>query len=151
MNLEEREALLAEGQKLKYAFRLAEALEVFLRLEKIQEESEPDVGRRALHLNRIASVALRLHRYPEAERAARKCVEIHLAAGLPIDTRYATYLGMLAGVLAERGKLDEAVPFQRESNAIHERFLEPDSSFLMWRRIDLLHMQQGRIGKYIGR
>lgn len=151
MNVEERRAMLEEGSRLKDARQRAEALELWLQLEKIQDEHEPDARQRCLHLNRIAYLSLCCSRWAEAERAARKCVELYRSAELPFLKGLPTYLSMLAGVLAERGKFDEAVPFQREANELHKQFLDPDSSYLIWRHIDLLDMQRGKVGRYIDR
>jgi hypothetical protein len=86
----------------------------------------------------------------KAERAARRCLTTCRDTAVGAE-RYATYLFMLAAVLAECGKFDEAIAYGEEAVALFGRLYGESDSFVEFRKRDLQHMRDGVLRRYIER
>jgi len=56
---------------------------------------------------------------------------------------------MLAGVLAEEGKFQEAIAFAEQGRELYAAFLGDTDSYVQKRRADIDRMRRGNIGSYL--
>jgi tetratricopeptide (TPR) repeat protein len=99
------------ASRLKGAGKYPEALAVRLELERVLAEANAPDRDQASNLNMIAYLGACIGRLSDAERAARKSLEIYAPVAKDSDAVLATYTGMLAAVLAESRKFDEAAEY----------------------------------------
>lgn len=145
------DAIDCRARDFKFYGRFEEALCARLTLEKAYERSGTERTFQAANLNWIACLAMQLNRRSTAERAARKCVEIYSPICTPNDEKLATYYSMLAAVLAESLKFEEAVDFYKKSIDIFENNHGSDSEFVRDRKSDLNDIRNHQIKYYIER
>jgi hypothetical protein len=131
-----------QAQELKCVHRdYAGALRLRLELERLHGQTGGSVTRQARNLNMMARVAVHAGAFGEAERAARKCLELYRPLAIGSDERLATYLMMLAVVLAEAGKFGEAVVHGERAVAIFTANHGERDSFVADRRRDIERMR----------
>jgi len=124
-----------------------------LRIRKQLEEglswcgAEPLV--QANNLNQIAFLEMCARNLAGAERAARRCLEIYSPVAREVAERIATYKWMLAGVLAESQKFEEASRMAGEAIEIFAKNHGYDDGFVVDRRTDLEAMRNGQVREYI--
>ena len=139
----------ASFHKVKGEF--AEALRMRQDLEQLMISSGLDASKQATNLNYIAFLALCVGDFAEAERAARRTLEVYSDVSEPSSEKKATYLSMLSSVLAERGSFEDAVRFGEESVAIFEvNHPDGDDWVARW-KCDIDRMRLHDPGPYIDR
>jgi tetratricopeptide (TPR) repeat protein len=121
--------LKSRGFDLKDQERYQDAIKSFRDVQGILDEEHASPKRKAMNLNYIAFLAYLARDLEQAEQAARDYLttyEPFLSPGqdirsvsIPDDPHPAeslgTYYGMLAGILAERRKFEEAEPYAERS------------------------------------
>jgi hypothetical protein len=138
-----------EAARLKMQRRFADALCLRLQLEQLYEQHGVGAKEQASNLNWIASLGVRAGNLEEAERVARKCVEIYRPVSTERDQLLATYISMLSAVLAEKREFDEAVTHGDEAVALFARILGENDSFVQYRRMDVERMRRRDTGPYL--
>jgi tetratricopeptide (TPR) repeat protein len=139
----------SEAGRLKMKGRFVDALRLRLQLEELYERHAIGAVEQSLNLNWIASLAVRTGNLDEAERAARKCLEIYRPVATDRDNRLATYLCMLSAVLAERREFDEAVTRGEEAVVLFAQIHGENSSFVQYRRVDIDRMRRKDTRPYL--
>lgn len=129
----------------------AGALRLRLELEQRLQELGATVGEQTSNFNWIAFFAVCTGDLGEAERAAKECVELYRPRAGDRDEKWATYLMMLADILAERGKFEDAVPHAEAAVAIFAANHGEDSAFVQGCRRDLRRMRSRDGGQYLDR
>jgi hypothetical protein len=130
----------------------AGALRLRLELELRLNELGATVVEQTSNLSWIAFFAVCTGNLGEAERAARRCVDLYRPqARGDRDERWATYLMMLADILAEREKFEDAVPYAEAAVAIFAANHGEDSAFVQGRRRDVRRMRARDLGQYLDR
>ncbi|MCA9069941.1 MAG: tetratricopeptide repeat protein [Planctomycetaceae bacterium] len=145
------DAIDFKARENKSCGRFKEALQARRTLEKAYERYGADITTQVTNLNWIAYLAMQLDFLPEAERAARKCVEFYEPLATPYDEKLATYYSMLAAVLAESLLFSEAIKVYERAIAIFENKLGKDSDYVKDRKRVLQDMRNGEIRHYIKR
>jgi hypothetical protein len=136
------EDLERQAQNLKWVQRdYVGALHLRLELERLHGRTGASVTQQVKNLNMMAHVAVHAGALGEAERAARKCLELYGPLATDNDERLATYLMMLACVLAERGKFEEAVVHGEQAVAIFRVNHGEQDSFVAYRKLDIERMR----------
>lgn len=148
--MEELRDLKIRASQLKHTGQYDTALAIRLRLEQRQIEAEATVEDRALNLNWIAYLGVRCGNLKEAERAARQCLRTYGPIAAPDDPTLATYISMLAMVLAESSQFDDAICF---AETAIDRFVQSghDAAFVEARRYEVARMRRGEPGPYLER
>lgn len=138
-----------QAEELKQQHKYADALRLRLELERLYEREDAGPVEQSLNLNWIAFLGVHSRDLAEAERAARKCVEIYRPVATHRDQHLATYLFMLATVLAEKREFDEAIVPGEEALALFAQFLGESNSFVQYRRKDIERMRQKDTQPYV--
>lgn len=136
---------------LKISGDYSGALQLRLELELLHSQLNSNPSRQSRNLNQIAYLGVHLGKLREAERAAGRCLEIYRPISVAPDETLATYLFMLAAVLAESGKFDEAVSVGEEAVAIFAERHGEDSSFVQFRKKDIMRMRNKDTAPYLDR
>lgn len=138
-----------EAQRLKGAYDYSGALQARLKLEQLHRQfNEPPV-QQSKNLNFIAFLGVHTRNLDEAERAARLCLELYRAVAEKKDEKLATYIMMLAAVLAENRKFEEAVIFGEEAVALFARNHGDNDSFVQYRKRDVERMRNKDTRPYL--
>lgn len=129
----------------------ANALALRQEVERLQMAEGTVATDVAKNLNWIAFFAVCVGDLAEAERAARRCVEVFATVPNGASETMATYLSMLSGVLAESGKFGEAVLFGDRAVSIFAANHGDDSQFVKYGRLDVDRMRREEPGPYVDR
>jgi hypothetical protein len=142
--------LEVQARDLKNADRYSEAFAVRLRLEQLHVEGNSPVRDQIGNLNWLAYLGVHTGNLADAERAARKCLDLYRAVAGAADEKLATYTMMLSAVLAEAGKFSEAA---RTGDVAVELFVASghDAEFVQQRRADVTRMRRGEPTRYLDR
>lgn len=121
----------------------AAALSLLLKYEAAQSQTDRDPYEQAKSLNHIAYLAMLAKDLPQAERSARKCLEVFGPPATHRDEEYAAYLMMLASVLAEQQQFEQAIPLAEEALSHFSNAFGEKSRFVQDRKKDLDRLRQG--------
>jgi len=119
-----------EAQDLKEAGDYFGALRLRLKLEQKHQQINECQTQQSRNLNYIAFLAIHTGNVNEAERAARRCLELYRPIAKTHDEKLATYVMMLACVLAESRKFEEAVTIGEEGVAMYAKILGKSNSYV---------------------
>jgi len=143
-------AMEKQAQYLKSGGNCADALQLRLALERLYDQDGGAIADQSRNLNYIAFIAILLGDAFEAERAARKCVQLYRSS--PSDyEELATYVMMLSSVLAEGRRFDEAAGYGEEALQLFSRLFGETNSFVQARKADVEDMRHQTIRPYIDR
>ena len=139
--------LIHHAQTRKFAGDYAGALQLRLQAEQLLASAPAEA--QASNYNMISFLAVNLRDLVEAERAARRALELYTATTDVPDWISATYTFMLASILATAGRFEEAVPI---GETAIDMFVATDhnATFVDARRAELQHMRQHRQIQYVG-
>lgn len=87
--------------------------------------------------NYIAYINKELNDLSAAEEAARRSLDLYVLNNGDHDVVAATYMGMLASILAKQGRYDEALPLAERDFELHKIALGEGHSYLRVLRCDL--------------
>jgi tetratricopeptide (TPR) repeat protein len=138
--------LQSEARRLKAVGDYAGALRLRLQLERLHADGGASAVEQAKNLNQLAHVAVHTGAVQEAERAARKCVELYRPIALEHDETLATYMMMLSVVLAIAGKFEEAVRYGEEALETFKLNHGEHDSFVTDRKKDIERMRRREAG-----
>ena len=111
---------MAEGQRLRYAGRHADAAESFRQAVRLIERSSPGSVRLAAALNSLALEYDTLARYPDAEANYRRALSILEHSAAKDNTDYALTLANLGGLYASTGKVARGERMLAEAIALFD-------------------------------
>ena len=131
--------------------KYADALRLRLEIEQRKDQTQTGPAEQAKNLNWIAFLAVCAGDLEEAERAAKKCLEVYRIASSEKNEKYATYVMMLAMVLAESGKFDEAIAHGEEAVALFSQLHDEGDSFVEFRKHDIQRMRAKELPPYLER
>lgn len=114
-------------------------------IASILEEAGADPKRVANALNYLAALNLQLKRYSVAETYARRSVFYYEEHGAEDREALATYVQLLAWILAFQGRYEEAIPCAERAIAEYSVFHTPDDDFLTQRKAELEDLRNGRV------
>ena len=140
-----------QASTAKHERRFRDALRLRVELDALLTSIDAPLAERCSNLNMMAFLGLQIGDYATAERAARSCVELYQCVDEKKSESWATYLSMLASVLAERGNFDEAVGFGESAFKQFALNHSPNSEFLKYRSLALERMRSKWLGYYIDR
>lgn len=143
------ERIESEALQSKLLGRYAEARALRAELERLHDQAGTDPTEQVKNLNQLAFLAAACAELPEAVRAAEKCLATYRHVPNRRDEVLATYLMMLACVLAEAGRFSEAVPYGEEALSLFGRLHGEQSEFVEFRAKDVESMRQGEVRPYI--
>lgn len=146
---EEMSTLERKAYALKDAGDYPGALALRLRLEQMQSQSDESPTVRALNLNYIAYLGVHTGNLIEAEAAARRCLEFYKPIEKADNERLATYLMMLASVLAEARKFEEAVIYGEQALKAFAYNHKDNDRFLQDTRKRVERMRNKGAGPYL--
>lgn len=138
-----------EAGRCKGAGRFSEALAIRQTLERVYDESSAEPIRQAKSLNMLAYLAACRGERSEAVRAAFKCLALYARVVEPNPHRLATYVMMLAYVLAEDRQFREAVVYGDEALMLFARLLGQDDTFVQDRARDVESMRRTEVREYL--
>ena len=121
-----------------------------LKLEKLYDKLPGYAGERVENLKYLAVLAVYCNELEQAERAARKCLELYLPHAKDLEL-LATFRWMLAVVLAENRKFDEAVPYGMQALVHYIQAHGERSLFAKTCQRDLERMKNKDAGQYLDR
>jgi 2'-5' RNA ligase len=139
-----------QAEDLKRARKFAEALQLRLELEGLYEQEGVNTLQQSLNLNWIAFLGVHSGNLAEAERAARKCLEVYCpTASVHDQETLATYHMMLSCVLAELRKFEEAVAEGEQALVLFSHFHGEGDSFVQFRKMDIERMRKKDSAPYL--
>lgn len=145
------EWIVSEARRLKGVGKFVEAKLLRTELERIHDQSAADATVRVSNLNMLAFLATCSGDLAEAVRAAEKCLSIYREMPHRRDEKLATYLMMLACVLAEAGRFVDAVAHGEEAFSLFRRCYGEKDEFTQFRARDVECMRRGEVRHYIER
>lgn len=145
------EELDSKARQSKQLGRFAEAMTLRQELERHQDQIVADPAERAKNLNQLAFVAAIGGDPSEAVRAAQKCLSNYMQVPKRRDETLATYVMMLAYVLAESGRFCEAVAYGEEALELFMAIYGKENDFVVSRAKDIQCMRIGEARSYLER
>lgn len=133
--------MVRKATQLKLTGDYAGALSLRLELEQLHDKSNVSVEKRTANLNLIAFLAVHSGKLVEAERAARKCLGLYRPVTDAHNEKLSTYINMLACILAEEGRFEEAIANAEEAVVIFSDNHGENSTFVQYRRRDIERMR----------
>ncbi|MCA8988137.1 MAG: tetratricopeptide repeat protein [Planctomycetaceae bacterium] len=137
--------LTRRAGELKLARDFTGMLPLREEIASILEEAEADSKRVADALNYLAALNLQLERYSVAETYARRSVVYYEEHGAENREALATYVHLLAMILAFQGRYEEAIPYAERAITEYSVFHTPDDDFLTRRKAQLEDLRKGRV------
>ncbi len=120
-------------------------------LDRLYQESQVDEAERARNLSLIAFLAVQVEEQTEAERTARESLALYRGVAEPDQGKLALYTMILACVLAEAGKFDEAIAIGEEAIRIYAAVYGADDEFVLDRKAAIQRMREGDRRSYLER
>lgn len=145
------ERIESDARQSKLLGRYAEARMLRAELERLHDQVGANLTEQVKNLNQLAFLAAACGEPAEAVRAAEKCLATYRRVPNGRDETLATYLMMLACVLAEAGRFCEAVLYGEESLSLFGRLYGEQSEFVEFRAKDVERMRQGEVRPYMDR
>ena len=145
------ERIESEAHKSKLLGRFAEAMALRAELERLHDQIGANPTEKVKNLNQLAFLAACSGAPAEAVRAAEKCLTIYRQVPNTREETLATYLMMLAYVLAETERFSEAIPLGEEALSLFGRFHGEQSDFFQFRAKDIESMKKEEVRPYLER
>jgi|GEM_PF-3253444 len=145
LNEIEDEARRAKWTDWKRALRLR------LELDELLDQFSDKPARQANNLNQLAWLAAHCDDSDLAVWAAEKCVAIYSQIPDRSNSALATYLMMLASMLAEADRFEEAIPCAQSATALHADLLGETNDFVVACRQRIEDMRNQVVRHYIDR
>ena len=140
-----------QASTAKHERRFRDALRLRVELDALLTSIDAPLAERCSNLNMMAFLGLQIGDYATAERAARSCVELYQCVDEKKSESWATYLSMLASVLAETSRFDEAAGYEERALEIFEQNHGSASDFVKIVAAHLERMRSKSPGFYIER